>query len=223
MRKKTNFLALTAILSGIFTATAFSQTAPEDPTQLGSRQIEVRTLDVNYDTAYRSATQALLSIGYAINHSDKTSGILTGTRAVGVTEMKDQVKKTNQEMKQYQEQVEKENTARSVLGFVPYVGWLAWLVPGSKPPEQKDIKEASTYLVTMLLQPMGAKETQIRFKMQKDGEPVWDQTTIDRLWVTTQREAMIESGPPPTTATNAPTGQQGTTPPAQKEKEPAKK
>jgi len=38
---------------------------------------------------------------------------------------------------------------------------------------------------------------QIRFKMQKDGEPVWDQTTIDRLWVTTQREAMIESGPPP--------------------------
>jgi len=32
--------------------------------------------------------------------------------------------------------------------------------------------------------------------MQKDGEPVWDQTTIDRLWVTTQRDAMIESGPP---------------------------
>jgi len=26
---------------------------------------------------------------------------------------------------------------------------------------------------------------------------VWDQTTIDPLWVTTQREAMIESGPPP--------------------------
>jgi hypothetical protein len=44
---------------------------------------------------------------------------------------------------------------------------------------------------------MGAKETQIRFKMQKDGEQVWDQPTIDRLWVTTQREAMIESGPPP--------------------------
>ncbi len=33
--------------------------------------------------------------------------------------------------------------------------------------------------------------------MQKDGEPVWDQVTIDRLWVTTQREAMIEAGPPP--------------------------
>jgi hypothetical protein len=34
--------------------------------------------------------------------------------------------------------------------------------------------------------------------MQKDGEPVWDQTTIDRLWVTTQREAMIDAGPPAT-------------------------
>src|SRR3989304_3871464 len=188
MRQKVKLLALTAILGGLVTANAFSQTAPEDPTQLGSRQIEVRTLDVNYDTAYRSATQALLSIGYAINHSDKTSGILTGTRAVGVTEMKDQIKKTKEEMTQYQEQVRQEQTTRSVVGLVPYIGWLAWLVPGSKPPEQKDIKEASTYLVTMLLQPMGAKETQIRFKMQKDGEPGWDQTTIDRLWVRTQRE-----------------------------------
>ena len=44
---------------------------------------------------------------------------------------------------------------------------------------------------------MANKETQICFKRQKDGEPVWDQTMIDRLWVTIQREAMIESGPPP--------------------------
>jgi hypothetical protein len=122
MRQKTNFLALTAVVSGLFTTNVFSQTAPEDPSQLGSRQIEVRTLDVNYDTAYRSATQALLSIGYAISHSDKTSGILTGTRAVGVTEMKEQVKKTKEEMKQYDEQVRQEQTARSVAGFVPYIG-----------------------------------------------------------------------------------------------------
>lgn len=63
---------------------------------------------------------------------------------------------------------------------------------------------------------IGRKQDQIRFKMQKDGEPVWDQTVIDRLWVTTQREAMIESGPPPTE-------QQGTTSPVQKTKEPTKK
>jgi len=42
--------------------------------------------------------------------------------------------------------------------------------------------------------------------MQKDGEPIWDQTTIDRLWVTTQREAMIESGPPPAAANPQPSG-----------------
>jgi hypothetical protein len=58
----------------------------------------------------------------------------------------------------------------------------------------------------MLLQPMGARERQIRFKIQKDGEPVWDQTTIDRLWATTQREARTESSPLPadkTLASNA--------------------
>ncbi len=42
--------------------------------------------------------------------------------------------------------------------------------------------------------------------MQKDSEPVWDQVTIDRLWVTTQREAMIESGPPPATTSTQPSG-----------------
>jgi len=36
------------------------------------------------------------------------------------------------------------------------------------------------------------------FSSKKDGEPVWDQVTIDRLWATTQREAMIEAGPPDT-------------------------
>jgi len=55
---------------------------------------------------------------------------------------------------------------------------------------------------------MRNKETLIRFKMQKDGEPVWDQVTIDKLWVRTQREAMMEAGPPPT-ATNPQTAAAG--------------
>jgi hypothetical protein len=199
MTPKIIFLFLPAFLVGLGSTAAFGQTTEEDPSQLGARQIEVRSLDTNYDIAYRSAMQALLSLGYSISHSDKTSGILTGSRSVGVTEMKQGIKKANEEMKQHQEQVGKESTARNVLGFVPYVGWLAHLFPGSKPPEQKEVKEASSMQITMLLQPMGKenKETQIRFKMQKDGEPVWDQVTIDKLWVTTQREAMIESGPPP--------------------------
>jgi len=58
----------------------------------------------------------------------------------------------------------------------------------------------------------------------KCGELVWDQVTIDRLWVTTQREAMIEAGPPPAVQeTNAPSAQQGKNTSVQKTKEPAKK
>jgi hypothetical protein len=64
---------------------------------------------------------------------------------------------------------------------------------------------------------------QLGFKMQEDGEPVSDQTTIDRLWVTTQREAMIESGPPPVEAANAPAVQQKAASTVQKTKEAAKK
>jgi hypothetical protein len=222
-KKNLKWLVLTMLLLGLSSVTGFSQTAGDDPTQLGSRQLEVRSLEASYDTAYRSATQALLSLGYSITHSDKTSGILTGSRSVGVTEMKQQIKQSREEMKQYEEQVKKESVARTALGFVPYVGWLAWLVPGTQPPEEKEMKEASSYLVTMLLQPLGSKETQIRFKMQKDGEPVWDQPTIDRLWVITQREAMIESGPPAAAAETPAPAPQRKSSPVQKEKDPAKK
>jgi len=190
--------------------------ASQDPSQLGTRQIELRTLDVPYELAYRAATQAFFSIGFSITHSDKASGILTGSRMVGVTEMRQEVQKSKEEARQYQEQVMQEQTARTALGFVPYIGWAAGLFPGSRPPPQRDIKEPSSLQVTMLLQHSGDKQTQIRFKMQKDGEPVWDQVTIDRLWVTTQREAMIESGPPPASPA-APTA------PAQKTGGPTKK
>jgi len=70
---------------------------------------------------------------------------------------------------------------------------------------------------------MDAKETESRFKTQKDGEPVWDQTTIDRLWVATQREAMFEPGPPATTATTVPATQQGPRSSEQNAKGPVKK
>jgi len=193
----------------------------QDPTQLGTRQIEVRTLDVPYDLAYRAATQAFFSIGFSITHSDKPSGILTGSRTVGVKEMRQQARQAKEDARKYQEQVTQEQTTRSILGFVPYIGWAAALLPGSQPPPVRDIDEPSSLQVTMLLQPAGQKQTQIRFKMQKDGEPVWDQTTIDRLWVTTQREAMIESGPPPATSSTA--TQQGTSASDQRTKEPEKK
>lgn len=202
MRNSFFWLALGSLIF-ISTIRAMAQSS-EDPTQLGARQIEVRTLDVSYEVAYRAATQALFSLGYSITHSDKASGILTGSRMVGVTEMKKEVKKAKEEAKQYQEQVRQEETARSILELVPYLGWLSHLLPGSQAPESRDIQEPTGLQVTMLLQPLGEKQTQIRFKMQKDGEPIWDNTTIDRLWITTQRETMIEAGPPPA---NPPTEQ----------------
>lgn len=208
MRLMVNLLALAGLGLAVCCTTALGQTASDDPTQLGARQLEVRALDVPYETAYRAVTQAMFSLGYSISHSDKASGILTGTRTVGVTEMKKETKKAAEEMKQYQEKVTQEQTTKSLLSLIPYVGFFALLTPNSKPPDPKDIQQPSVFQATVLLQPMGEKRTQVRFKLQKDGEPVWDQTTIDQLWVTTQREAMIESGPPPVSpATDSPPAQ----------------
>jgi len=39
--------------------------------------LETRELDLGYDEAYRAAANGLFSLGYAINHSDKASGILS--------------------------------------------------------------------------------------------------------------------------------------------------
>src|SRR3989338_1073701 len=138
MRRSVNLLALAGVVALIFSS-AHGQTTTDDPTQLGARQIEVRTLDVSYDIAYRSATQALLSVGYSISHSDKASGILTGSRAVGVTEMREDVKRAKEEAKQYRELAKQEQASRPLFGLVPYIGWLAPLVPGSPPPREREI------------------------------------------------------------------------------------
>lgn len=107
-----------------------------------------------------------------------------------------------------------ENMGMHLYFFQDRSGFILW--HGSC-PNNPDVRKRS--LFKGLLQPMGKenKEKQICFKMQKDGEPVWDQTTIDRLWVTTQREAMIESGPPPAETPAAPN------PPAKNITEPASK
>jgi len=42
--------------------------------------LETRELGLGYDEAYRAAANGLFSLGYAISHSDKASGIL-GARA----------------------------------------------------------------------------------------------------------------------------------------------
>jgi len=171
-------VSLLAVSAGLVSIELSFAQSSEDPTQLGARQIEVRSLDVSYDTAYRAATQALFSLGYSIVHSDKPSGILTASRTTGTKQMKED------------QAARQERQTRTIFGLLPYIGWLAPLLP------EKEITQSSGLQITMLIQPQGQNQTQIRFKMQQDGEPVWDQVTIDKLWVTTQREAMIESGPP---------------------------
>jgi len=56
------------------------------------------------------------------------------------------------------------------------------------------IDTKTTIDVTMFLSPAGDKQTKARIGLAKDGEIVADQETIDRIWVITQREALLESG-----------------------------
>ena len=163
-----HYLALFAVSLLLSACALTSSTAGSDPTQLASRQIELRQLDVPYEVAYRAATQALFSLGYKVDHSDKTSGLLTGSRMVDVQAAKDHARQ------------------KTLLGMVPYVGLMTILTP---------TKEATSLQITMFLQPAAERKTDIRFKMQVNGEPAWDPVIVDQLWVTTQRETLIESGP----------------------------
>lgn len=160
------YVLLTMLILG-FVGCVTNSVSSQDPTQLGTRQLEVRTLEVPQNTAYNAAMQAFFSLGYSINHTDKDSGVITGSRTTGTQEAKN-ARKT-----------------KTALGFVPYVGMASLLMPN---------KEPTAHQVTMLLQPVNSNRTQIRFKMQANGEAVWDSVAIDKLWVTTQREAMLESG-----------------------------
>ena len=55
--------------------------------------------------------------------------------------------------------------------------------------------DTDTHLhLTMFLSPSGDKKTKLRIGLTKDDEIVTDQTIIDRIWVLTQREALIEIG-----------------------------
>ncbi len=98
--------------------------------------------------------------GKRLNRDSGGSNILTGTRMTGVKEAK---------------QDRQNKAALGVLSVVPYVGIIGAL--GALAPT----REPTALEVTMFLQPLGQNQTQIRIKMQKNGEPVWDQTTINRL------------------------------------------
>ena len=49
-------------------------------TQAEIKALETRELDLPFDEAYQAAANGLFSLGFAIEHSDKESGIITGKR-----------------------------------------------------------------------------------------------------------------------------------------------
>lgn len=52
-------------------------------TQAEIKFLETRELDLSYEEAYQAAANGLFSLGYAITHSDKESGILSAQNSRG--------------------------------------------------------------------------------------------------------------------------------------------
>jgi hypothetical protein len=50
------------------------------PTQSEIKSLETREMDCSFNEAYSAAANGLFSLGFTVSHSDKESGILTGTR-----------------------------------------------------------------------------------------------------------------------------------------------
>lgn len=186
-----------------------TQTGGNEPTQLVARQMEMRRLEVPYDVAWQAATQAMFTLGYSIEHSEKASGILNGSRMVGVGDFERETGRRQEEFKQKQEEYKQKQKEwkrkvdeQSTLSMIPYVGLFAAMSPTPESPEfpgmdDSPMQRPRSLHMTISLKPLDEKSTGIRFKMQIDGEPAWDPATIDKLWVTTEREAMIEEGPVP--------------------------
>lgn len=140
-----------------------------DPSQLAARQLEVRVLPVSKHVAYQAAIQSFFSLGYSITHTDENSGIITGSRVSGTEEAKQDAKN------------------KQMLGWVPYVG-IATLFMKSK--------KIVAHSMTMFIKEDGENQSQIRFKMQENGEPVWDTILVDKLWTTTQRAVFVDESVP---------------------------
>ena len=49
-------------------------------TQAEIKSLETREMDCSFDEAYKAAANGLFALGFTVSHSDKASGILTGTR-----------------------------------------------------------------------------------------------------------------------------------------------
>jgi len=64
----------------ILIGAAFTSSGCVHLTQAEIKALETREMDCSFDEAYRASSNGLFSLGFTISHSDKESGILTGTR-----------------------------------------------------------------------------------------------------------------------------------------------
>lgn len=72
---------LQRVLLGVsLTIVTIAATGCAQPTQAEIKALETREMDCSFDEAYTAAANGLFSLGFAVSHSDKSSGILTGTR-----------------------------------------------------------------------------------------------------------------------------------------------
>lgn len=165
------FIMLLSIIGCITTTpkSGGSTVYNSDPSQLATRQLEVRVLPVSKHIAYQAAIQAFFSLGYSISHTDENSGIISGSRVSGTEEAKQDIKN------------------KQMIGWIPYVGMSTLFMKNRQPV---------AHTMTMFIKEDGENKAQIRFKMQENGEPVWDTILVDKLWTATQREAFIEEGIP---------------------------
>lgn len=75
-----NSFLIKQVAAVVLIGAAFGSSGCVQLTQSEIKALETREMDCSFDEAYKAASHGLFSLGFTISHSDKESGILTGTR-----------------------------------------------------------------------------------------------------------------------------------------------
>ncbi len=160
------------LLSSCSSATALS------PGHLASRAIEVRPIDTPYDTTFRAAVHTVQFLNLTNTHTEKDAGLIVETTTDPGTSKKAAAIGT------------------PIVASIILLGPLGLLIGAPIGAALGTIDTSTKFDLNLFLYPLGEKQTRMRISISADGKPVDDQQTIDRIWVITQREAVIELGEP---------------------------
>jgi len=155
-----------------------SSAIPLSPGQLASRAIEVRPIDAPYDTAFRAAIHTVQFLNLTITHTEKDAGLIVATATDPGTGKKAAA------------------IGIPIVASIILLGPLGLIIGAPIGAALGTIDSATKFDLNLFLYPLGEKQTRMRISISADGKPVDDQQTIDRIWVITQREALIELGEP---------------------------